>query len=531
MQLLKPGYYRFDILILLTYQMNHFFGIQQLFPIFLNYTPKTFCVGEKCYDTPKNRCMECPNCPDLCANATLPAAKAECVAKYSHAYYKSAAMEFNLYCKPGWKDFRPAFAQYFGVLIGNIILGWVADKIGRRKTYLISLFIGIPALALSGAFDNIAVFYFLRAVTGIGIAGTMVVGWAYFSELVSSHQRFKLRTFSNWANGRIMLTLVCLFAGEWRLSSYLSAAIACIKLCIVLFILPESHIWLRKKGRYAESEESRKRIAKLAGMPFEPMPAPEEKGDAAKEPEKAIGIIDVFKESHLRRNLLVLWMMWFVTGITAYLTDLCGGDMTKNFWVGQFLSGILLSIVRIVLGFADGFLPWMGRRFVLLVSQSLAVGFFACVVAFLFMGAKGEWYYTAVYLAAFVFTSIVWEPCYLCASELMPTDVRATSTASCSIVGRIANIMASMLSGLKTVYEPGVHMISMACGAANVLVAFIWLQETKNCSLDNVGKKADVPAEAKTDAKEMETLLPKAGDGTAPAHGTSTSKDDGEAKH
>ncbi|PIO68837.1 hypothetical protein TELCIR_09359, partial [Teladorsagia circumcincta] len=293
-------------------------------------------------------------------------------------------------------SFRPAFAQYIGVLIGNIILGWVADRIGRRKTYVISLFIGIPALALSGVFDSIAMFYFLRALTGIGIAGTMIVGWAYFSELVSSHQRFKLRTFSNW-------------------------------------------------GRFAESEESRKRIAVLAGMPFEPNPMPEEKGETPKEPEKAIGIIDVFKEPILRRNLLVLWMMWFVTGITAYLTDLCGGDMTKNFWIGQFLSGILLSVVRIIIGFADGFLPWMGRRVVLLTSQGLAVGFFACVIAFLYTGSKGEWYYTAVYLAAFVFTSIVWEPCYLCASELMPTDVRATSTASCSIIGRIANIMASML--------------------------------------------------------------------------------------
>ncbi|VDL67987.1 unnamed protein product [Nippostrongylus brasiliensis] len=81
-----------------------------------------------------------------------------------------------------------------------------------------------------------------------------------------------------------------------------------------------------------------------------------------------------------------------------------------------------------------------------------------------------------------------------------------------------------MLSGLKTVYEPGVHMISMGCGAANVLVAFIWLQETKNCSLDNVGKK-DAPApDAAKDAKEMETLLPKGGDGTSAA------KEDGE-KH
>ncbi|EYC31469.1 hypothetical protein Y032_0004g2169 [Ancylostoma ceylanicum] len=449
--------------------------------------PDMFCTGERCYYVPKNKCMECPDCPDLCANATTPAAKAECVNKYSFAYYKSAAMEFNIYCKPGWKDFRPAFAQYFGVLVGNIILGWVADQIGRRKTYLLSLFIGIPALALSASFDSIPLFYLLRAITGIGIAGTQVVGWAYFSELVSSHQRFKLRTFSNWANGRIMLTLVCLFAGEWRLSSYLSAAISCIKLCVVMFILPESHIWLRKKGRFAESEECRKRIAKISGVEFEPMDPPEDKGEGVKQPEKSVSLLDVFKDTTLRRNLLVLWMMWFVTGMTAYLTDLCGGDMTKNFWVGQFLSGILLSVVRIVIGFADGFLPWMGRRFVLLVSQGLAVGFFACVIAFLYMDAKGEWFYTAAYLAAFVFTSIVWEPCYLCASELMPTDVRATSTASCSIVSRIANIGASMLSGLKTVYEPGVHMISMACGIANVFVAFIWLQETKNCSLDSAG--------------------------------------------
>ncbi|ULT93955.1 hypothetical protein L3Y34_003451 [Caenorhabditis briggsae] len=198
--------------------------------------------------------------------------------------------------------------------------------------------------------------------------------------------------------------------------------------------------------------------------------------------------------------------MWFVTGMTAYLTDLCGGDMTKNFWVGQFLSGILLSVVRIIMGFADGYLPWMGRRFVLLCSQSLAIVFFGCVIAFLFAGEKGQWYYTAVYLAAFVFTSIVWEPCYLCASELMPTDVRATSTASCSIVGRFANIGASMLSGLKTVYEPGVHMISISLGLTNVIAAYFFLQETKNCSLDKAGTTAAKPAE-KANEQEMTDLI------------------------
>ncbi|CAD6192851.1 unnamed protein product [Caenorhabditis auriculariae] len=497
MQLLKPGVYRVDMLVLFTYQMCHFFSIQQLFPIFLNYTPKTTCVGERCYVVPKSKCMECPDCEDLCAGL-IGQNMTDCVAKYSQSYYQSAAMEFNIYCRPGWKDFRPAFAQYVGVLIGNIILGYVADRMGRRKTFIFSMLVGIPALALSASFNSIAAFYFLRAVTGIGIAGTMIVGWAYFSELVSPHQRFKLRTFSNWANARTMLTLVCLLTLEWRMSSYVSAVISCLTLAIVVFVLPESHIWLRKK----KLKKVGKKLAALSGLTFEPMPPPVKSENA--EPEKTENIVSVFKNPILRRNILVLWVMWFVTGMTAYLTDLCGGDMTKNFWVGQFLSGILLSAVRVVMGFADGYLPWMGRRFVLLASQLLAVFFFFFVVAFLFLEEKGEWYYTATYLAAFVFTSIVWEPCYLCASELMPTDVRATSTASCSIIGRIANIGASMLSGLKTVYEPGVHMISISLGLANIVVAYFFLEETKNCSLENAGKKRE---EKTSDPTEMKDLL------------------------
>lgn len=67
-----------------------------------------------------------------------------------------------------------------------------------------------------------------------------------------------------------MLTLVALFTGEWRLSSHVSAVISLITLAIVYFILPESHIWLRKKGRYEEAEVSRKRIADLAGIEFVP---------------------------------------------------------------------------------------------------------------------------------------------------------------------------------------------------------------------------------------------------------------------
>lgn len=77
--------------------MCHFFSIQQIFPVFLKYTPKTACdgeifelledilnllnLGDYCFAMPKSNCMAdikaCNKtaCPDLCASAITPAAK------------------------------------------------------------------------------------------------------------------------------------------------------------------------------------------------------------------------------------------------------------------------------------------------------------------------------------------------------------------------------------------------------------------------------------------------------------------------
>ena len=51
-------------------------------------------------------------------------------------------------------------------------------------------------------------------------------------------------------------------------------------------------------------------------------------------------------------------------------------------------------------------------------------------------------------------------------------------------------------------------MISISLGILNIIVAFFFLTETKNCSLDNVGKKA-AKAEEPAQGTEMATLLNK----------------------
>lgn len=58
---------------------------------------------------------------------------------------------------------------------------------------------------------------------------------------------------------------------------------------------------------------------------------------------------------------------------------------------------------------------------------------------------KGTMLYLITYLAAYNSIALIWEPNFVCASELMPTDVRATTTAFLGILSRVATIIASLM--------------------------------------------------------------------------------------
>lgn len=73
-------------------------------------------------------------------------------------------------------------ATLFGSMVGQVILGYLADRLGRRKVYGLELFftmfasLGL-ATASSGAFGSmslIGLLIFWRAVMGIGIGRSLL---------------------------------------------------------------------------------------------------------------------------------------------------------------------------------------------------------------------------------------------------------------------------------------------------------------------------------------------------------------------
>jgi MFS family permease len=74
------------------------------------------------------------------------------------------------------------FALYMGLIVGASLWGLLADVIGRRLSWLITLFLaGIFGTAAGGALDFVALGA-LVACTGFGIGGNLPVDGALYLE-------------------------------------------------------------------------------------------------------------------------------------------------------------------------------------------------------------------------------------------------------------------------------------------------------------------------------------------------------------
>ncbi|RCN49989.1 hypothetical protein ANCCAN_03817 [Ancylostoma caninum] len=194
------------------------------------------------------------------------------------------------------------------------------------------------------------------------------------------------------------------------------------------------------------------------------------------------------QDKSLRTSFLTLLTMWFCAGLSTYSIDLNGEDMTKNLWLGQYMNSLLASILRVIVGFADARFKWLGRRKVYIISMGTCIIASIALFVELLLNMKGTLFYFLTYLTAYNSIAISWEPNYMGAAELIPTELRATSTAFLNVVTRIANVFAARtVTLLKGGNEPAIMIVVLASNLLSFTVTFLFLKETKGVSLDKVG--------------------------------------------
>ena len=76
-----------------------------------------------------------------------------------------------------------------GWAVGGIFFGWLADKIGRSRTLLLTIVLYSLGTALCAVAPNVQFLVLCRILSSLGIGGEWAAGAAMVSEVVPAHKR------------------------------------------------------------------------------------------------------------------------------------------------------------------------------------------------------------------------------------------------------------------------------------------------------------------------------------------------------
>ena len=143
-------------------------------------------------------------------------------------------------------------AGYLGQLIGAVLFGWVAEKIGRLPTLLITilLFVSMDVACLF-AWSGAAMLIF-RFLQGIGTGGEVPVASAYINEFVGANKRGRFFLLYE-----VIFPVGLLFAGlagyflvplyGWQ-ALFVVGLVPAVLMIPLRVLMPESPRWLASRG-------------------------------------------------------------------------------------------------------------------------------------------------------------------------------------------------------------------------------------------------------------------------------------------
>jgi MFS family permease len=172
--------------------------------------------------------------------------------------------------------------ELVGMSFGSVVLGQVADRIGRRATVLLCLAVMTLGMAGTSQVQSLAQLTVTRLFTGLGIGGMLAVTNAMAAEYANDRWRHTAVAVmaAGYPVGGIAggaLAAMVLAGGVWRDVFLLGVGMTLALLPMVLVFLPEPAVALMSGKRQVKLEQVNDALGKLghAGVSALP-PAPEQ---------------------------------------------------------------------------------------------------------------------------------------------------------------------------------------------------------------------------------------------------------------
>ena len=352
-----------------------------------------------------------------------------------------------------------------GACLGALFFGWLADRMGRKKLFLITLALYLVATVATAFSTTFLMFAICRFFTGAGIGGEYAAINSAIDELIPARVRGTVDLIINgsfWLGTAFGAALSIVLLNDnifdadvgWRLAFGLGAVLG-VGILIVRRHVPESPRWMFIHGKLDDAEELvddiETQVKESAGV------------DELKEPKKSIkvreqenvGFVEIAKTvfgAYPRRTVVglslfigqaflynaVFFTYALVLGTFYDVKPASVGWYIIPFAIGNFLGPLVLG----------RFFDSVGRK-PMIAGTYILSGVLLIVTAFLFKAdvwtATTQ---TAAWSVIFFFASAGASSAYLTVSEIFPMETRALAIAFFYAVGTaIGGITGPLLFG------------------------------------------------------------------------------------
>ncbi len=361
-----------------------------------------------------------------------------------------------------------ASTALFGMMFGAMLLGTISDKIGRKKTIMICVFIFSGFTVLGGLVDSPLQFGITRFIAGLGIGGVMPNVVALMTEYAPKRIRSTLVAimFSGYAIGGMSSALLGSFLVAdhgWRIMFYI-AGIPLILLPVIWRYLPESLLFLAKKGEVSLFQ----RVASLvAGKNIEM----DVQGYAQEEEKKvqAAPLKELFQGGRAFSTLM-FWVAFFMCLLMVYAL---GSWLPKlMIQAGYSLGTSMIFLFALNIGGMVGAIGggvWADRYH---LKPVLSIMFFSGAIALVLLGFNTPTFvlYTLIAIAgaATIGSQIL---LYTFVAQYYPAFVRSTGMGWASGIGRLGAIIGPVLTGALLSFELSHQMNFLVIAVPGVIAA------------------------------------------------------------
>ncbi len=388
-----------------------------------------------------------------------------------------------------------ATANLIGMAVGAVAWGTVADRVGRKRAFSITLLIFALFSVLGALSPSWEVFLILRFLAGIGLGGCIPVDYALVSEFSPKKQRGRVLAAMDgwWPVGTTLAGLSATFLvpvpGNWRWMLALMVLPALL-LFWVRRGIPESPLYLARTGREAEARAVIDDLVLRTGGAHEPYEIP----TVAPAAQRRRGVGAALEQLRLvwafnPRITSVAWALFISVMLVYYAALSWMPSILRAQGMGEvaaFGSTTVMNAVGI-LGVITSVLlvEVVGRKWVIGVSGPAAA--VALVVFALVLDVPSA---AIAMIAVFGFLSLTVIPVmYAYVSELYPTPLRASGFGWASSSSRAVTGFAPLLFGSVLWPVLGLPLTFTVLGVL-VFAAVLWMAvaapETRGRELDHI---------------------------------------------